>query len=48
VPGRSDDTLYLIGFVDSVTVESTLDHKDYRVSAGSATGSRRKWRSRRA
>jgi outer membrane translocation and assembly module TamA len=35
VPGRSDDTLYLIGFVDSVTVESTLDHKAYRVSAGS-------------
>jgi RNA polymerase sigma factor (sigma-70 family) len=34
VPVRANDTIYVIGFVDSGTVESKVEPKDYRVSAG--------------
>lgn len=34
VPIRANDQLYLVGFLDSGTVESRTEIKDYRVSAG--------------
>ncbi|HKB37817.1 MAG TPA: outer membrane protein assembly factor BamA [Gemmataceae bacterium] len=34
VPVTAGDNLYLVGFVDSGTVESRVEIKDYRVSAG--------------
>ena len=34
VPIRANDNLYLVGFIDSGTVESKIGIKDYRVSAG--------------
>ena len=34
IPLKADDTIYVVGFVDSGTVESRLEIKDYRVSAG--------------
>jgi outer membrane protein insertion porin family len=35
VPVRADDKLYVVEFVDSGTVESKAESRDYRVSAGS-------------
>ena len=34
VPIRANDQLYMVFFVDSGTVESTTEIKDYRVAAG--------------
>ena len=34
VPIKAGDNLFLVGFVDSGTVESSVEFKDYRVSAG--------------
>jgi outer membrane protein insertion porin family len=34
IPIKADETIYLVGFVDSGTVESRVDIKDYRVTAG--------------
>src|SRR5262249_41361480 len=34
LPLKADDHFYLVAFVDSGTVESRLDIRDYRVSAG--------------
>jgi outer membrane protein assembly complex protein YaeT len=34
LPIRANDNLYLVGFVDTGTVESGVEIKDYRVSAG--------------
>ena len=34
LPVTAGDNLYLVGFVDSGTVERTVEFKDYRVSAG--------------
>ena len=34
LPVTAGDNLYLVGFVDSGTVERTVEIKDYRVSAG--------------
>jgi outer membrane protein insertion porin family len=34
VPVKANDSIYLVGFVDSGTVERTMEIKDYRVSAG--------------
>ena len=34
VPIKANDNLYLVGFLDSGTVEKSVDIRDYRVSAG--------------
>ena len=34
IPVRANDQIYLVGFIDSGTVESRTEMKDYRVSAG--------------
>ena len=34
IPVRANDQIYLVGFIDSGTVDSCTELKDYRVSAG--------------
>jgi outer membrane protein insertion porin family len=34
IPIRANDNLYLVGFIDTGTVESKIGIHDYRVSAG--------------
>ena len=41
VPIRANDQIYLVGFIDSGTVESSVEIRNYRVSVGTGVRFRR-------